>query len=383
MARPFGGDVKDYNRVLSMILGVKNLKKSFVIGDTPVEAVSDISFEINDRFLLTLLGPSGCGKTTTLRCVAGLETPDSGEIFIGEIPVFSAKLGICVPPHKRGVGMVFQSYAVWPHMTVSENVSFPLRRGRYKVPRSVAIQKVRDVLKLVGLDGFENRPAPLLSGGQQQRIALARALVYEPRLLLLDEPLSNLDAKLRDEMRLELRELINRLGISTLYVTHDQEEALTLSDEIAVMSKGQILQKGPPKEIYLHPADVFVAGFIGTANMIGGSVDVRNGQTLTIKTSVGPWVACVTQGELKVGDSVFVVFRPEDIVIRTDSDCQEVNTFEAVVKRTIFVGNRMQCELRMGDLLIHGELDARGDLQPERNVALGVSPDRTWVVSRK
>jgi iron(III) transport system ATP-binding protein len=366
-----------------MILRVNNLKKSFNLRDAVVDAVNDVSFEISEGRVLTLLGPSGCGKTTTLRCVAGLETPDSGEIIISENSVFSSKEGICVPPHKRGVGMVFQSYAIWPHMTVFQNVSFPVLRGGFKLPKAQVTQKVREALKLVGLDGFEDRPAPLLSGGQQQRIALARALVYEPRLLLLDEPLSNLDAKLRDEMRFELRELINRLRVSTLYVTHDQDEALSLSDEIAVMSKGRILQKGSPRDIYLHPADLFVAGFVGRANMIGGSIDLKNGRTLKIKTPVGTWVSFTSQREFEVGDSVYVIFRPEDIIIKPASEAEGINNFHASLERTVFVGNRLQCEIRMHDILIRGELPARGDLQAGTRVLLEVAPERTRVLERK
>ncbi|MCH8096992.1 MAG: ABC transporter ATP-binding protein [Proteobacteria bacterium] len=241
---------------------LRNLTKRF----GSLTAVDGIDLNAEHGEMLTLLGPSGCGKTTTLRMVAGLETPDEGTIHIGEAVAFDGSKGIDVPAERRNLGMVFQSYAIWPHMTVFENVSYPLRmRSR---PKKEINERVGNVLKLVGLDGMEDKSATKLSGGQQQRVALARSLVFEPRLLLLDEPLSNLDAKLREHMRVELRVMQKRLGVTALYVTHDQEEALTLSDRLIVMNQGAIEQIGTPREVYECPATRFVAEFMGKANLL-------------------------------------------------------------------------------------------------------------------
>jgi len=256
------------------MLSIENLHKVFqASGNTEVRAVDGINLSVQPGRLLTLLGPSGCGKTTTLRCLAGLERPDSGRIVIGESPVFDSAKGIFVPPSDRGIGMVFQSYAIWPHMSVFENVAFPLRVARTRKYTSAEIKdKVRQALEMVRLGGFEHRSSTQLSGGQQQRLALARGLVHEPKVLLLDEPLSNLDAKLREQMRFELKHLQRTLRITTVYVTHDQAEALALSDEIAVFNAGRIVQRGSPQDIYSHPASRFVADFIGSANFLAGSV---------------------------------------------------------------------------------------------------------------
>jgi iron(III) transport system ATP-binding protein len=345
-----------------------------------VQAVQGISFDIEEGVFLTLLGPSGCGKTTTLRCVAGLEVPDSGEILIGDEPVYVGGRGVVVPSYKRGVGMVFQSYAIWPHMTVAENVAFPLVHGGFKAPKAQVKERVRKALELVGLAHLENRPAPLLSGGQQQRVSLARALVYEPKLLLLDEPLSNLDAKLREEMRLELRELVKRLKISTLYVTHDQEEALVLSDEIAVMSEGHILQKGTPREIYLDPHHPFVASFVGSANSIEGLVEAgKNGHDgFVVGTPIGQ-ISCRLPTEIAKGERVSLVFRPEDLVIHTAQPARS-NTFPGVLERLIFVGNRIHCEIRSGAYLLHGATSARTEIQQGSSVFVEIPPDYVRVL---
>jgi iron(III) transport system ATP-binding protein len=363
------------------MLKVKNLAKTFVMEEGRVEAVRDVSFEVPEGRFLTLLGPSGCGKTTTLRCVAGLENPDNGEIHIGERPVFLGARGLVIPTHKRGVGMVFQSYAIWPHLSVSENVAFPLVHGGFKVPKRQVKEKVRRALELVGLGHLEQRPAPLLSGGQQQRVSLARALVYEPRLLLLDEPLSNLDLKLRVEMRIELRELINRLKISTLYVTHDQEEALVLSDRIAVMCDGQILQEGVPREIYRNPQHPFVATFVGNANIVDGRVEGREDESgrIVVRTTMGQLVCALTQ-DIATGDLVSIVFRPEDVLIQTDSQRQRTNTFSGVVERTIFVGNKTQCEIVVDNVVVHSETNSHADLQRGKVVTVEIPSEHIRVL---
>jgi ABC-type Fe3+/spermidine/putrescine transport system ATPase subunit len=247
------------------ILKVERLRKRF----SEVNALDDVSFEF-DRGILSFLGPSGCGKTTLLRSIAGLEIPDSGSISIGNQVQTSIERGILVPPYSREIGFVFQNYALWPHMTVFKNVAFGLRLR--KLAQDDIRRKVLAALELVGLQGREERYPSQLSGGQQQRVALARSLALEPRLILLDEPLSNLDAKLREEMRSELKKLIKKVGISALYVTHDQEEAFTISDAVIVMESGKILQYASPDEIYNRPAHPFVASFIGHSTLVDGEI---------------------------------------------------------------------------------------------------------------
>src|SRR3954466_13647357 len=233
-----------------------------------IRAAHDVSFDVPPGKLFTLLGPSGCGKTTTLRSIAGLERPQAGEIKVGDELIYSAARRIFVPPNQRGLGMVFQSYAIWPHMTVYENAAFPLRVGRRKHSRRQIDERVNRALATVDLAEMAQREATKLSGGQQQRLALARALVREPRLLLLDEPLSNLDARLRDRMRIELKRLQRELRIPAVYVTHDQVEALAMSNRVAVFDHGKIVQLGAPREVYERPASGFVADFIGAANLL-------------------------------------------------------------------------------------------------------------------
>ena len=250
-----------------------------------VVAVDNIDFTIQPGELVTLLGPSGCGKTTTLRAIAGLEDPSTGTIRLGDETVYSSALRRNVPSEKRGLSMVFQSYAIWPHMTVSENVAYGLKVR--KLPRAEVEQNVRRVLDLVQMTRFADRPASRLSGGQQQRIAVARAIAFSPTVLLFDEPLSNLDAKLRTEMRVELRELQRRLDITSVYVTHDQEEALAISDRVIVMNQGRIEQIGSPETIYNRPESVFVADFVGAANLIPGQVKETKDGISTFETVGG------------------------------------------------------------------------------------------------
>jgi iron(III) transport system ATP-binding protein len=260
-------------------IALENLSKRF----DEFVAVNAVTLTAADGEFLTLLGPSGCGKTTTLRMIAGLEEPSGGSIRIGDRVIYDRTAGVNVPAETRGLGMVFQSYAIWPHMTVAENIAYPLRMRR--VPSARRAELVKKALDLVGLSGFGDKPSPLLSGGQQQRVALARALVFEPALLLLDEPLSNLDAKLREQMRFELRIMQQRVGLTAVYVTHDQEEALTLSDRLVVMNEGEIEQIGTPSEVYERPQTRFVAQFIGKGNMLDLAGDVEcdaSGARLTL-----------------------------------------------------------------------------------------------------
>src|SRR5581483_9885878 len=279
-----------------------------------VKAAQDVSFEVPDGALFTLLGPSGCGKTTTLRSIAGLERPRLGDIAVDGRVVFSSANGTFVAPNRRNFGMVFQSYAIWPHMNVFKNVAFPLEVRKSRPSRKEIEQKVMRVLSAVQLAELADRDATKLSGGQQQRLALARALVMEPQLLLLDEPLSNLDAKLREKMRFELKRMQRELKLTTVYVTHDQGEALALSHEIAVMNEGQIVQVGSPRDIYERPRNRFVADFVGSANFLDATVagkgDAENGWH--VRTAIG-LLECTALEPLREGDTVAVSVRPEDL----------------------------------------------------------------------
>jgi iron(III) transport system ATP-binding protein len=302
------------------MLEVKELIKSFSTSRGEkrrrVLAVDGISIEVKDGELFTLLGPSGCGKTTTLRCVAGLESPDSGDIVVANRVFFSSTKRIRMPANERGLGMVFQSYAIWPHMNVFKNVAFPLqvRPRRTRPSRREIAERVERTLAVVQLDHLATRPATDLSGGQQQRLALARALVMQPPLMLLDEPLSNLDAKLREDMRFELKRLQREIGITAVYVTHDQVEALAMSNRIAVMRDGKIEQVGAPREVYERPTSRFVADFIGTSNFIDGSVEGREGPVYTVRTVDGV-LRVIADAEFAIGSPVIVAARPEHIEI--------------------------------------------------------------------
>src|SRR3954465_1149548 len=291
------------------MFSIENLRKTFVApGNVVVNAVDGISLAAEPGKMITLLGPSGCGKTTTLRCLAGLERPQAGRIVIANEVVCDTDRGIFVPPSERGIGMVFQSYAIWPHMTVFENVAFPLRVAHDRKFTSAEIKtKVSRALEMVRMSGFETRPATQLSGGQQQRLAFARGLVREPKILLLDEPLSNLDAKLREQMRVELKLLQTRLGITTVYVTHDQSEALALSDEIVVFNFGKIIQRGTPQEIYRQPKSQFVADFIGSANFISGKVkETRTAESIALVETRHGLLRCIFAQALTPGMDVLV-----------------------------------------------------------------------------
>ena len=262
------------------MLEVRDLQKTFTTPEGPVHVIHGVSFSVAEGTCYVLLGPSGCGKTTALRCIAGLEQADSGSISIGGMVVSDPAQGLYVPVHQRPIGMVFQSYAIWPHMNVFENVAYPLKAARPRPAKDEIEARVMQMLKLVGMDTLATRPASRLSGGQQQRVALARALVRKPKLLLLDEPLSNLDARLRESMRNELSDMIAQIGVTALFVTHDQAEAFALADRLAVMHQGQILQEGEPRDIYARPQKSFVATFLGAANVLEGVVhaDVGHGR---------------------------------------------------------------------------------------------------------
>jgi iron(III) transport system ATP-binding protein len=297
-----------------------------------------------------LLGPSGCGKTTTLRSIAGLEKPRVGEIAVKDRVVYSSAKRIFVTPNRRGFGMVFQSYAIWPHMNVFQNTAFPLEVGDRKYSRQEIRDKVMRVLTAVQLDHLADREATKLSGGQQQRLALGRALAMEPSLLLLDEPLSNLDAKLREKMRFELKRLQRELRITTVYVTHDQSEALALSHEIAVMNEGRIQQIAAPREIYTRPANAFVADFVGSTNFLDASVlgpDSDEGR-YRVRTEIGDMTVLATE-PLRADDKVLVSVRPEDVELAEARPPAATNVWQGRIEQKVFLGEVIDLQVKLGD----------------------------------
>jgi len=361
------------------MLSIDSLHKSFqAAGGTEVRAVDGVSLSVPDGRLLTLLGPSGCGKTTTLRCIAGLERPDSGCIVIGGETVFDSAKRIFVPPSDRGIGMVFQSYAIWPHMSVFENVAFPLRVARNRRYRAAEIRdKVARALEMVRLGGFERRSATQLSGGQQQRLALARGLVHEPRILLLDEPLSNLDAKLREQMRFELKHLQRTLRITTVYVTHDQSEALALSDEIAVFNAGRIAQRGAPRDIYSQPATRFVADFIGSANFFPGTVSRQaDGDGMVAVTTAHGTFRCRFADKVEPGAAVVVTARPEDLMLYLTPPGDGMNALSGTVAGRVFLGDVIDYIVDIGDAELRIRARPEHDFRVRQSVHIGVAPQK-------
>ncbi|MEW6229752.1 MAG: ABC transporter ATP-binding protein [Bacillota bacterium] len=319
------------------VLTVENLSVAF--GTTHrVVAVDNVSFSVQAGAMTVLLGPSGCGKTTTLRCIAGLEKPTAGEIKVGGRVLTSVSSGIYVPAEYRNLGMVFQSYAVWPHMSVFENVAFPLKVRKTK--GDTVKREVSRVLKALEIEHLASRYPTQLSGGQQQRVALARSLVANPRLLLLDEPLSNLDAKLRQRMRVELKALQQLIGITCLYVTHDQEEAMSLADEVIVMRDGRIVGQGPPREVYHNPRSVFVATFLGEANIFSAEL-IRGSDNRPYLQTGGTTLRIEDVGGVPDGP-VSVCIRPEDVQIASKpGSAQDENIIQATVVQADFLGDRV------------------------------------------
>jgi iron(III) transport system ATP-binding protein len=346
-----------------------------------IRAAQDVSFEVPAGKLFTLLGPSGCGKTTTLRSIAGLEKPRAGEIRVGGTLIYSSSKNVFIPPSRRGLGMVFQSYAIWPHMTVFENAAFPLQVAQPRPSRRAIAERVLRVLKVVALDDMAEREATKLSGGQQQRLALARALVMEPPLLLLDEPLSNLDAKLRERMRFELKRLQRELGITTVYVTHDQSEALALSHSIAVMNRGRIQQTGSPREIYERPANQFVADFIGTTNFLRAAVRAPDDAEgfYRVSSEIGELKVRAVDG-LAEGAQVVISVRPEDIQLSETRPPTGDNLVEGTVDTKVFLGESVDFQVKVNERSLlaraHPSLGTRVghpiylSLDPEKCVAL-------------
>jgi len=369
------------------MLRVEDLTKLYALDemDESGAGIRNVGFDVAAGEFYTLLGPSGCGKTTTLRAVAGLEEPSSGRVTLQEEVIFDFDKGVFLPANQRRLGMVFQSYAVWPHMSVFDNTAFPLRMARDKRwSRSDIRQRVLQTLETMGLAAMADRSAAQLSGGQQQRLALARALVGEPRLLLLDEPLSNLDALLREQMRSELRRLQKEVGVTAVYVTHDQSEALALSDRIAIMHNGEIVQIGPPRQIYDSPRNAFVATFVGRSNLLPGKLlnrDQQSAQAL-IATKLGP-ILCRASNSAEDRAPGAALIRPEHVILNSAADDRSgdttVNRFRGRIVQIAFLGEATECIVQIGDvgIVVRGvgsQYDGADDVSvffpPERTSAI-------------
>jgi iron(III) transport system ATP-binding protein len=347
------------DRATATMLAVESLHRTFPArqAGNPVRALDGVSITVRQGELFALLGPSGCGKTTLLQSIAGLETPDAGRIRIGDRLVFDAVAGTFLPANRRAIGMVFQSYAIWPHMSVFENVAFPLRHGSTSRPDSSTVRRrVMDALAVVKLAEFADRPAPHLSGGQQQRVALARAIVAEPRLLLLDEPLSNLDARLRDAMRIELRQLVKSLGITAVFVTHDQVEAMSMADRIALMRAGRIIHLGAPDEVYFRPANAFAAGFMGQGNVLDGVVEQRGGGVV-VSTAVGDLPVADDQ-QLSEGAAVTAIVRPHAFDVPDGDIDPGPGVFDGVVVSDSLLGAFRELEVDVRGTVLRVQVNA-------------------------
>jgi ABC-type Fe3+/spermidine/putrescine transport system ATPase subunit len=359
-------------------LEVRNLVKIF----GKLTAVDNVSFKVEQGEVVTLLGPSGCGKTTTLRMVAGFEKPNAGEVEIAGRVVVATNRRINVPPEKRDIGMVFQSYAIWPHMTVFENVAFPLnvrRANRQEIKR-----RVEETLELVGLANFSDRPAILLSGGQQQRVSLARALVYSPSILLLDEPLSNLDAKLREQMRIEIKRLQQQLGFTVLFVTHDQIEAMSLSTRLALMNQGRIEQIGGPQEVYEHPQTPFVEDFLGRILRFRGKIiEKQPGFDLVEFDGLKNVQVRVPESVdgAEVGKRVLVAIRPEDARIKRNDSANRDNIIPCEVENILHLGRELELVLRVGGRVCTLTVPRERGTELCRSIGLHLPPEhlRVWV----
>jgi len=355
------------------MIRIKSLEKNFKSQHGLVKALRGISLDVAEGEFCVLLGPSGCGKTTTLRSVAGLEKPDGGEIEINGTVVTSAAQRIHVPTEKRDIGMVFQSYAIWPHMNVFKNVAFPLTQGRKRFPKQLVGEKVRRALSLVQLDGLEDRPATDLSGGQQQRVAMARAMVTEPKILLMDEPLSNLDARLREQMRIELKKITTAIGVTTLYVTHDQAEALSLGDNVCVMNNGEVLQVGPPSDMYSHPTSLFVAQFVGEMNFIKGKI-TQDGMA---DSAIGK-LRCPVPPDCQAGKEVTLAIRPEHLIIQPTAD-QKSQCVDGTITSKTYLGDTALYEVEVSGVTLTVKLPGDSDLAVGHR-AVVVLPEKHWHV---
>ena len=361
-------------------VSVRNLVKRYRSKRGEVLALDDVSIDIARSERVVLLGPSGCGKTTLLRCVAGLEQPDEGEIEINGVTVFSASRGIFVPPESRGISMMFQSYALWPHMTVAGNVLYPLE-NRAGSDRNANMRKVDTALAMVACDGLQNRYPGQLSGGQQQRVALARAVIANDGIVLFDEPLSNVDAKVREQLRLELITLQRKLGFAWLYVTHDQTEATAVADRIAVFRSGQIAQLGSPQEIYNRPRSRYVAEFMGSSNTVAGMVAACDAQATVVRTEIGTF-HLQSNEHASVGDMVTIMFRPEQIEIRKGATAPTgPNSFQGHFEASMFLGNCSEHAILIGEhrLIARSMLDMEFDSQEKVTITIDQQHARMFV----
>jgi iron(III) transport system ATP-binding protein len=360
-----------------MEIRIRGLTRDYHSDGKRIRALDHVDLTIPANRIFTLLGPSGCGKTTLLRCIVGLETPDSGEISIGDEVVWSKERNIFVPPEQRGLGMVFQTYAIWPHMNVFDNVAYPLKCRN--VPMDEIRTRVARFLDFVQMEGFENRPATRLSGGQQQRVALARALIAEPKVILFDEPLSNLDAKLREETRKELRRFLAGLKITAVYVTHDRVEALALSDRIAVMRAGAIVEEGDPRKIYFRSDNRFVADFIGRANLISGTVAALKGPHAAIDTGIGTIVGLNAQG-IAAGSEALLCVRPEFIRLAEAGGPGGENVFRGKVETLLFIGEACEGEIRIGGTLVTTTIPPTVDFAEGDDISISFDPDHCFLL---
>jgi iron(III) transport system ATP-binding protein len=356
---------------------VRGLSRRYFSEGREIRALDGVDLTIPANRIFTLLGPSGCGKTTLLRCIVGLESPDAGEIVIGGETVFSKAKDIYVPPEKRGLGMVFQTYAIWPHMNVFDNIAYPLQvRG---MARDAVRERVARTLEFVQLEGYESRPATRLSGGQQQRVALARALIAEPKVILFDEPLSNLDAKLREETRKELKAFLGKLDITALYVTHDRVEALALSDLIAVMRAGRLVEIGTPQKIYFDADTRFVADFIGRANLVKARIRAQEAERTLVDSPLGA-IACQRR-DLPVGAEVTLCIRPEFIHVAPGEGAGE-NVVNGRIESQTFVGETYESEIRAGDELLLARIEPDARLATGDAVHFRLDPAHGLLVAR-
>jgi iron(III) transport system ATP-binding protein len=360
-----------------MKIHIQGVSKRYFSEGKAITALDNVDLTIPGNQIFTLLGPSGCGKTTLLRCIVGLETPDTGEIRIGGEVVWSKEKNISVPTEKRGLAMVFQTYAIWPHMNVFDNVAYPLQVR--KLPGSVIRRMVEKTLRFVRLEEFERRPATKLSGGQQQRVALARALVAEPKVILFDEPLSNLDAKLREETRKELRGFLRELKITAVYVTHDRIEALVLSDLVAVMRAGQIVEMGSPKKIYFDADTRFVADFIGRANLVKAKVRAHEAEHTIVDCGLGT-IACQRR-EIPRGSEATLCIRPEFLRIAERETADGANILKGRVESLLFIGEAYEAEIRVGTERLLARFDTDTNLEEGDQVTFGVNPAHCLLVS--
>ena len=367
------------------MLRIEQLQTKYRLPNGRTVGVHNVNLELGKGEFYTLLGPSGCGKTTTLRSVAGFERPVSGEIAIGDQIVFSSALNKIVPTHKRRLGMVFQSYAIWPHMTVFDNIAYPLRYGVGVSFSSAEIKKrVQQTLSLLRLHDVEDKPAPQLSGGQQQRVALARALIQEPKLLLLDEPLSNLDAALREVLRVEIKQLLQSMNITALYVTHDRLEALSMADRIGVMSDGLIVQEGSPWNLYTSPETSFVASFLGSVNCLPGIVKTEAPAQHAVDTPIGQFKCVIPTDRAAEGRQVLVIVRPERINLVKPSAVPDParNVFTGQIENLVFLGESFDCQVRVQDTVLRATLPWTERFEVGETVKVAIPIDGCIVVPR-